>query len=398
MNNANTASNMYALSFNQSASLINAIGRHTTSLLQGDMGTGKSSLINLLALMNPTHKPVYLDCTTLVDSADLFMVKYSDDGKTFKTVPLEDLGMHLPDQPIILMLDEIGKCNRSVILACNRIMLERKHSGYELHPDSIVFATTNKGTEGVGDLLPAHTRNRITVVPMRKPDNMEWIEWGIDNDIDPALLGFCKEKPELFHSFEQYENPDENPYIFHPRSARAAFVTPRSLHKASDIMKMRNLLDDTQLTAAFIGTIGDRAALDLAAFIALADKLPTRDQIENDPMNAPVPDSPAAVCMVVYRALATIERKWVDPWLTYMNRLSKEAQGLFVNGVRATNYSRRDYVVQNKKFQDWCMANNYMFSADQTAVSKPKTAFKTTAETATNAAAFISNKTITVDM
>jgi hypothetical protein len=60
-----------------------------------------------------------------------------------------------------------------------------------------------------------------------------------------------------------------------------------------------------------------------------------------------------------------LSAQWVDPWLTYMNRLSKEAQGLFVNGVRAPQYSRRDYVVQNKKFQDWCMANNYMFSADK---------------------------------
>lgn len=365
MNNANTASNIYALGINQAAQLINTIGHHTTVLLQGDMGTGKSSVLNIVASERPTHKPVYLDCTTLVDSADMFMVKYSEDGKTFKTVPLEDLGLHLPDQPVILMLDEIGKCNRSVILACNRIMLERKHSGYELHPDSIVFATTNKGTEGVGDLLPAHTRNRITVVNMRKPDNMEWIEWGINNGIDPILLGFCKEHPELFHSFEQYENPDENPYIFHPRSNRAAFWTPRSGEKSSDILKLRNLLDDTQLTAALIGTIGDRTALDLAAFISLADKTPTREQIETDPMNAPVPDSPAAMCMVVYRALATIERKWVDPWLTYMNRLPKEAQGLFVNGVRAPKYSRRDYVVQNKGFQDWCMANNYMFSADK---------------------------------
>ncbi len=50
---------------------------------------------------------------------------------------------------------------------------------------------------------------------MRNPDNMEFIEdFGINNNLDPALLGFCKEKPELFHSFEQYENPDENPYIF----------------------------------------------------------------------------------------------------------------------------------------------------------------------------------------
>lgn len=366
MQNATTASNIYALGINQTADLIGIIGRDITVVVQGNKGTGKSSIINILADRFPNHKPVYLDCTTLVDSADMFMVKYSEDGKTFKTVPLEDLGLHLPDQPIILMLDEIGKCNRSVILACNRIMLERKHSGYELHPDSIVFATTNLGAEGLGDLLPAHTRNRITVVTMRNPDNMEFIEdFGINNDLDPALLGFCKEKPELFHSFEQYENPDENPYIFHPRSNRTAFTTPRSLHKASDILKLRHLLDDSQLTAALIGTIGDRAALDLAAFIALADKLPTREQIETDPMNAPVPDSPAAVCMVVYRALATIERNWVDPWLTYMNRLSKEAQGLFVNGVRAPKYSRRNYVVQTKSYQDWCLANNYMFSADK---------------------------------
>ena len=374
MSNANTAQAMYALGINQTAQLINTIGQAITVVVQGNMGTGKSSLINIVGAFRPTHKLVYLDCTTMVDSADMFMVKYSEDGKTFKTVPLEDLGLHLPDQPIILMLDEIGKCNRSVILACNRIMLERKHSGYELHPDSIVFATTNLGTEGLGDLLPAHTRNRITVVTMRNPNNIEFIEFGINNNFDRALLGFCKEKPELFHSFEQYENPDENPYIPHPRANRTACTTPRSLHKASDILKKREQLCELdkygnkiypQLTAALVGTIGDRAALDLAAFIALADKLPTLEQIQNDPMNAPVPDSPAAVCMVVYQALATIERKWVDPWLTYMNRLPKEAQGLFVNGVRRPQYSRVDYVTQNKKYQEWCLANNYMFSADK---------------------------------
>ena len=107
MNNATTASNIYALGINQAAQLINTIGHHTTVLLQGNMGTGKSSVLKIMGDLRPTHKPVYLDCTTLVDSADLFMVKYSEDGKTFMTVPLADLGLHLPDQPVILMLDEI---------------------------------------------------------------------------------------------------------------------------------------------------------------------------------------------------------------------------------------------------------------------------------------------------
>jgi len=36
--------------------------------------------------------------------------------------------------------------------------------------------------------------------------------------------------------------------------------------------------------------------------------------------------------MVVYRALGAMNRDWVDNWVTYMERLDKEAQGLFANG------------------------------------------------------------------
>ena len=39
-------------------------------------------------------------------------------------------------------------------------------------------------------------------------------------------------------------SPDDNPYIFHPRSTRTAFVTPRSLEVASDWMKVRDKFDD----------------------------------------------------------------------------------------------------------------------------------------------------------
>ena len=47
MNNANTAQAMYALSFTQTANLINAVGRAVTVLAQGNMGIGKTSLLNI---------------------------------------------------------------------------------------------------------------------------------------------------------------------------------------------------------------------------------------------------------------------------------------------------------------------------------------------------------------
>ncbi|MGA1785183.1 MAG: hypothetical protein ACO39R_07380, partial [Pontimonas sp.] len=257
------------------------------------------------------------------------------------------------------------KANPSVKLAVNRTMLERTVGNTPLPAGSIVFATTNLGAEGVGDLLKAHTRNRLTVVRMRKPTSTEWIEWGINNGINPTVLGWVKDNPQVMTSFTEYDNPEENPYIYHPKAVgRAAFVTPRSLHAASDILNVDGLDDDT-VTGALIGTIGDRGAMDLAAYVKLANQLPRREEILNDPMGAKVPDSVPGVCMVVYRALATMSADFVDAWMTYLGRLNTEAQGLFANGVRAETYSKRGMVMTNKKFTAWAMANGYMFAADK---------------------------------
>jgi len=359
------AQQVYALNLDQCAALIKAVGHKRTVLMQGDMGNGKSSTLHVLGEMLPTHTPCYFDCTTK-DLGDITLPNIQTaDGQGYVTYATnEELGAH-HGGPIILMIDEIGKANPAVKNALLRLMLERKIGSYELHPDSIIFATTNKGNEGVGDLMPPHMRNRITVVQVRKTSNMEWIEWGINNDIDHTLLGWCKDNPQLFASFDDIKEPDENPYIYHPKAQRAAFVTPRSLHAASDILKERAYFDDQTTTAALMGTIGDRAAMDLMAFVKLADQLPSLESIKKDPMNARVPASAAAVCMVVYRTLASLERDWLDAWMDYMQRLDKEAQGMFANGVRAPKYSKQAMVMTNKKFTQWAMQNNYLFAADK---------------------------------
>jgi MoxR-like ATPase len=288
-----------------------------------------------------------------------------DDGTGYVTyLTNEELGAH-HDKPVILMIDEYGKANPAVKNALLRLMLERKIGSYTLHPDSIVFATTNLGAEGVGDLLLPHARNRITVVTSRKPTAEEWIDWGINNDIHPTVLGWVRENPQVMQSFEDVRDPDENPYIFHPQQQRAAFVTPRSLEAASDWLHEQVSFDDQTLTSLLMGTIGDRGALDLMAFVKLANQLPSLESIKQDPDGATVPMSASAVCMVVYKLLSVLERDWVDACMTYVDRLDKEAQGLFVNGVRAPKYSKRDFVMTNRKFTDWAMKNNYMFTADK---------------------------------
>ena len=361
-----TAETMYALNLDQIATAIRTGGNKRTILVQGHMGTGKSSLLNMLSDELPSHAACYFDCTTkdLGDITIPNLAKMEDGTGYVSYLTNEELGAHL-DKPIILMVDEYGKANPAVKNAMLRLMLERKIGSYTLHPDSLVFATTNLGAEGVGDLLPPHARNRITVITMRKPDNMEWIEWGINNEIDHTLLGWCKDNPQLFAGFEGVKDPEENPYIYHPREQRTAFVTPRSLEAASDWLKERASYDDQTLTGLLMGTIGARGAMDLMAFVKLADQLPSLESIKQDPQNAKVPESASAVCMVVYRTLASLEKDWINPWMDYMVRLDKEAQGMFANGVRAPKYSKQSMVMTNKKFTDWAMTNNYMFAADK---------------------------------
>lgn len=355
----------YALSFAQAINALRLNGHKRTTLFEGDMGIGKSSMLSALAAELPEHTPCYFDCTTK-DLGDIMIPKLADaagaDYVTFATN--EELGVHI-NKPVIIMIDEYGKANPMVQNALLRLMLERKLGSYTLHPDSVVFATTNLGAEGVGDMLKPHARNRITVVRMRKPDADEWLRWGVNNGIDPSVLGWIKDTPHALQSFTDVKNPQDNPYIYHPREHRDAFVTPRSLEAASDWIKQRDRMDEHTLTALLIGTIGAYAAQDMAAFIALADKLPSLESIKKNPETAKLPDDPSALCMVVYRTLATIDEDWIDAWMTYLERMQTEAQALFANGVRVSGYARQAVVMSNNEFQQWALAHRYMYAPDK---------------------------------
>ena len=185
------------LNLEQTADLVTHVGPKRTVLVEGHMGTGKSSLLsiitnNLNAKKKPDDEPsdsttgvnyttnytaFYCDCTTK-DVGDIMLPVISEvdkSGKFVRFVTNEELGAHT-NKPVIIMLDEFGKCNRAVQNALRRLMLERKIGAYTLHEDSIVFATTNLGAENVGDVMEAHKRNAIISVRMQKPtaNDRDW--------------------------------------------------------------------------------------------------------------------------------------------------------------------------------------------------------------------------------
>ena len=351
-----------SITLKQTAEIIHAIGHQTTVLAQGEMGIGKSSILKTLReKLGDKYHYCYGDMTTK-DVGDFLVPKIRtiDGVEVCSFIPNEEFGFHF-DKPIVLMLDEIGKAPKAVMNACLRLMLERQLGTYSLPEGSIVFATTNLAVEGIGDNLPPHARNRMTVVKVAKPNAEEWIEnYALDNRILPEVILAVKQFPQMLASFEDVQDPKDNEYINDPRMPRPAFVTHRSLEKASNILRDTKGMSDTVISHALIGTIGARATYDMMAMVRLAQDLPDWESIIKAPDTAKVPDSPSAVCMLVYSAVQRIEKDSVNGWVKYMSRISKEAQGLFATSVMRTK--KASTVGTSKEFIKWATDNNYLFA------------------------------------
>jgi len=383
----NVATTNFQMNLDNAVQAIAWLGSDITHMLRGDMGNGKSSTLPMVGEIRPTHIQCYVDCSNL-DLGDVMLPDISEMRQTVSEeiqsavdkavtteirkyvtyAPNEAFGIHL-NVPVIIMLDELGKANQSVQLALTRLMQERQLGNMKLPEGSIVYATTNKSSEGVGDMMRMHTCNRLTFVNLRKSNNMEWIDWGINKKgrkINPIVLGYAKDNPQIFAAFEDVERPEDNRAIFHPKDpSRVSFVTGRSLEKASHILDQREKFDTHTLTCLLMGTVGTETGKDMMTFVTLADKLVKREDILKDPNNAPLPQDASSTCMVIFKALASMDREFVAPFMTYLERLSSEAKGMFANGVRDTKYHARTMVMNTPKFQEFAGKYNYMFSHEK---------------------------------
>jgi len=340
---------------------IAALGNEITFLVEGHIGSSKSALLNDLAQALPNHKPVYIDMAAVADSGDFQLPAVNHETRTSEFYPNASLGIHT-DTPMLIMFDELGKSvTQGVINAILPALNERRWGNAYFHPDTVIFATTNLGTENVGDILKPHVRNRVTRVRMAKPTADETIIYGTNNGMHPTVLAWIKRNPHCFASFEDYKNPDDNPYIYHPAVQRPAFVTHRSITRASTILYKRDFMTDEALTHALIGTIGAPAALDLMTFVRFADQLPTQQEIVGNPHSAQIPDNPSAVLLLVCQAAKWVQPDTLTPWMQYMNRMDiAEAKALFALQI-SNNDEKAVWATRNQEYTTFALANQHLF-------------------------------------
>jgi len=365
-----------SLSLNEFANVIATVGDQVTIIGQGEPGIGKSAMLKAVAAKFPDYEVAYIDCT-LLDLGD-FALPYTELASGDAGAAGKKVTKFAPNarfkfssgKPVIIMLDEIGKAMKAVKNVLLTLMLEKRIGDDYLTEGSIVFGTTNLSTDGVGDSLEAHARNRVCFVTVRKPhagfngdgsiDSDSWGAWALDNNIAPEIIAWVKQFPQ---ALESYTDPaqKENAYIFNPtRAGQTAFVTPRSLEKASHIAKKRPLLGEAVTISALAGTIGESAARDMQAFFTVVDKLPTWEAIMQSPETAKVPEDAVAKCILVFSAITRVEKDTLGKWLKYADRLDKELQALFARSVVKSS-SKQSMAVSNKDFVAWATQNQWLF-------------------------------------
>lgn len=342
------------VTLNQAATLIRTIGGTNTILVRGAPGVGKSSILSSLARELPDYVACYVDVANL-DLGDLGMPVIDREAMTTSYAPNSRFGIGKGQtKPVLLMLDELGKASRPVLNMLLPVILEHRLGDVALPTGSIVFATTNLDTDGVGDNIPAHAFNRMTVLDMANPTCDEWLGWAVNSDVAPEVMAFVRDYPQVMARYDQLDPKDNNPYIFNPMTGNTkAFCSPRSLEKASHVIKQRDVLGEA-LLPALCGTVGEAAARDLEANVMLADSMPRWPAIKADPAKCKLPDGAGAYFLMAYMLTSRLDADNIDAVMTYVGRFeSFEATALFLTSV-ASNKAKVGLACKNAAFTLSC--------------------------------------------
>ena len=164
--------------------LIPTIGKELTPVIQSEPGCGKTSILKMLEEdLGDKYDYIYVDCP-VKDMSDIAMTIPNHETKTLDSYVGKLFKLDSP-KPKVILLDEFMKSPKLLQVIFTRLMLERTVGDVSLPRESIVFATSNNASDGVGDSMLAHAGNRVCILKMQKPDVDTWLKWATDNAINP---------------------------------------------------------------------------------------------------------------------------------------------------------------------------------------------------------------------
>ena len=369
------------LSFDEIVTIIKAYykqGIRRTILIEGENGIGKTAVYHALR-RDPQfadHIAVDpIDATQLSDGS-VWMPDIDREAGVSRELPNERFGLSKTNRlgvngsrPILCFIDEFAKAAPYVKNTLAPVVYDYRVGDYHFPEGSLVIMATNLGIEGLGDNIPAHIRNRLIRVKMRKAKLDEWRAYAERKGLDYRVIACAVKHPQIFDSFLDYEPEGkyagkslakDNPHIYNPREMQDAYVSLRSMETASDIVKTLDDVGMELVRAQLWGATGPFAE-NLCTHIRLGNTLPDFSLIMRDPANAPLVKDPVAQMIQVQQFVSRVNtREEAEASTIYVQRMREEMCQLYVQqistsvkvNVFVTVEAFRELLRLNRKFLD----------------------------------------------
>ena len=239
-------------------------------LVRGRHGVGKSQVVYQLA--KGLGLPVVERRASQMTEGDLLGLPSTDGNVTSWNPP--EWYKTACTHPVALFLDEVDRATPEVRQGIFELTDSRKLAGFELHPDTLIFAAVNGGEHGeqyqVGEMDPAEL-DRWTVFDV-EPTTEDWLDWAGDV-IHDVVWNFINQNHTHLEHKDDYE-PNK------------VYPSRRSWHRLSECLAAGNLLDDGadssivfNLTNSFVGF---EAAVAFKDFVDNYDRQVTVEDILDD--------------------------------------------------------------------------------------------------------------------
>ena len=340
--------------------LIPIIGTSLTPVIVSEPGVGKTSLLKMMEEdLGDKYDYIYVDCP-VKDMSDIGMVIPNHTTKTLEYYIASLFKMDSP-KPKVICLDELMKAPKLLQVIFTRMMLERMAGDTKLPEGSIIFATSNNSSDGVGDSMLAHAGNRVCIMKMAKPTDKEWLLWASESGVHRSVRSFVGVTPSCLASYLTGDQ-DDNPYIFNPKKPQMSFVSPRSLAKCSIIVENKNALGENATMVALAGTVGISAAKQMSAFLSLESQLPDFKDIIKAPDSIDVPRDMSALLMLMFQAIDVVETQdELAKFMLFVKRVaSEEVQAIFFTMVMRAKRTVK-LARNNEEVKQWAVNNHELF-------------------------------------
>ena len=165
----------------------------------------------------------------------------------------------------VLFFDEINLASPSLQATVYQILLEKQIGEHPLHPDVMVFGAGNLSEDRAGTYeIPKPILTRAGIYELTLPKIEDFTTYAINKGMDSRVITFLnKMQKNLF--VEDEKNDD--------------IITPRDWESVSGLIDglSNNQLEDIELYTG--GLLGEAISMEFTAYIKLANKIPTPQEI-----------------------------------------------------------------------------------------------------------------------